>query len=601
MLTRIRRLAGLLGVLGLLVILAGLLGYHHRLALGLEAAGEQGRNRLALSQSSLERDIDKYAFLPSTLAVEQEVLAFLRAPHPSAAAITAMSLYLEQINARAGTLSVYLLDRQGRVAATSNWRQADSFLGEDLSYRPYFRQALRQGAGRFFGIGTTRGEPGYYLSAVVSEGGATLGVAVVKASLDPLEQFWAALGPPVMVEDENGVAILCSVPAWRYGTLTPLSPALAQSLFRDQHYNRHPLRRLPVLTVRALGPDSRLMTLGRSDGRKDGDEYLVQSRVMAGTGWRLLVFSPLAAVRSAALGEAALVAVAAAFLCLLGLLIRQAGSQIRERLRARAALQRAHDELERKVAERTADLVAADQRLRSAQEELVQAGKLAVIGQLSAGVAHELNQPLAALRTLSGNAAKFLDRGDLATARGNLERIGALVEGMGRITGQLKAFARRSTGQARPVALRPVLDNALFLLEGRLKRAGVRVRLQEPEGGAVAHCDPNRLEQVLVNLMGNAADAMEAGPGKEMAITVTTAAGRVLIQVRDQGPGLSPAVRDHLFEPFFTTKDTGGGLGLGLPISAGIVRDFGGTLQGANHQEGGAVFTVELPAGEGTA
>ncbi len=595
MLTRLRRLAGLLGVLGLLVILAGLLGYHHRLALGLDMVGEQGRNRLALSQSSLERDIDKYTFLPSTLAVEQEVLAFLRLPHPPAAAVTAMHLYLEQINARAGTLSVYLLDGRGRVAATSNWRQADSFLGEDLSYRPYYRQALRQGAGRFFGIGTTRGEPGYYLSAAVGEGKTPLGVAVVKASLDPLEQFWAALGPPVMVQDENGVAILCSVPAWRYGTLAPLSSDLAQALFRDQHFNRHPLRRLPVRKVRDLAPGSRLMTLGGPGG----GEFLVQSRVMPGTGWRLLVFSPLAAVRGAALGEAALVAVAAAFLCLLGLLIRQAGSQIRERLRAREALQRAHDELERKVAERTADLVAADQRLRSAQDELVQAGKLAVIGQLSAGVAHELNQPLAALRTLSGNAVKFLERGDLATARGNLERIGALVEGMGRITGQLKAFARRSTGQARPVELRGVLDNALFLLDGRLKRAGVRVGLQEPPGGAVVQCDPNRLEQVLVNLIGNAADAMEAGPGKALEIRVTAGGGRVVIRVRDQGPGLSPAVRDHLFEPFFTTKDTGSGLGLGLPISAGIVRDFGGTLQGANHEDGGAVFTVELPAGEG--
>ena len=259
-------------------------------------------------------------------------------------------------------------------------------------------------------------------------------------------------------------------------------------------------------------------------------------------------------------------------------------------------MQRAHDDLERKVEERT-------RTLRAAQDELVHAGKLAVIGQLSAGLAHEINQPLAALRTLSGNAVKFMQRGNLEAAQGNLDRIGQLVDGMGALTSQLKSFARKSSGAPRPVAVRRSIDNALFLLDQRLRHAGVAVRVDLQGGDMVALCDANRLEQVLVNLIANALDAMIGRPDAALSLSGRREGERVLIQVRDTGPGLPEPVLSRLFEPFFTTKDTGtrdmgGGLGLGLAISAGIVRDFGGTLAGANGPDGGAVFTVEIPAAE---
>jgi C4-dicarboxylate-specific signal transduction histidine kinase len=160
--------------------------------------------------------------------------------------------------------------------------------------------------------------------------------------------------------------------------------------------------------------------------------------------------------------HAALAATGSAFVCILLVMWNQRRLHLRDRLRAREALQRAHDELERKVEERT-------RTLRAAQDELVHAGKLAVIGQLSAGLAHEINQPLAALRTLSGNAVKFMRRGNLEAAQGNLDRIGQLVDGMGALTSQLKSFARRSSGAPRPVAVRRSIDNALFLLDQRLR------------------------------------------------------------------------------------------------------------------------------------
>jgi len=283
---------------------------------------------------------------------------------------------------------------------------------------------------------------------------------------------------------------------------------------------------------------------------------------------------------------------------------------LRDRLAAREALQQAHDDLERKVFERTADLSAANRRLqdevvervraehtlREAQDELIQAGKLAVIGQLSTGIAHELNQPLSALRTLSSNATRFLDRGDQATARSNLERIAQLTDRMGQITSQLKAFARKSSGLPRAVDVRLAVSHAVALLEQRLLTMGARVDTVFPDGPLHALCDANRLEQVMINLIGNALDAMPDQPNPLVEVRGEALPGVVRLAIRDHGAGLSGQAQARLFEPFFTTKEAGIGLGLGLAISAGIVADFGGTLSGANHPEGGAVFTLDLPS-----
>ena len=308
--------------------------------------------------------------------------------------------------------------------------------------------------------------------------------------------------------------------------------------------------------------------------------------------------------------RATVAGVSALLLGILGMLFNDRRRHLGERLAAREALQKAYDELERKVEERTADLSAANQQLqdevaeraraertlREAQDELIQAGKLAVIGQLSAGIAHELNQPLAALRTLSGNAIRFMQRGDEATARANLERIAQLVDRMGQITGHLKVFAHKSSGAPRPVDVHAVVTHAIGILGQRLQVTGTRVVLDFPDTALYAHCDANRLEQVVVNLIGNALDAMAHLEQPRVEVRGSGHAPMVRIEVRDYGCGLSPEAQARLFEPFFTTKDAGVGLGLGLAISAGIVSDFGGTLTGVNHPDGGALFTIELPA-----
>lgn len=605
-------------LLGFVTLIAGasLFAFRFSLAIGLAELQVTGRNRLDLYATSLEREIDKYAYFSTTLGLERDVLHMLAVPDPTQTA--QVNQYLEQLNERAGTLSIYVLDSKGIVLATSNWRRPDSYVGEDLSFRPYFRQAMETGSGRIFGIGTTRGEPGYYLASSLTNDQGTVGVAVVKVGLQQLEKSWATAEAPVLVADENGVVILASVPDWKFTTLTPLDDATRRAFDRTQQYNRRALNPLGLVEMTELEHGARLVSLPKLGPEMVSmfpvaGKFLAQTQPLPGTPWRITVFSLQEQVRGMAANRAAVAGVGTAFLCILALMLNERRRHTKDRLSAREALQRAHDELERKVVERTVDLSAANTRLqveveertraertlRAAQDGLVQAGKLAVIGQLSSGIAHELNQPLAALRTLSGNARKFLARGDQQTAGSNLERIDDLVDRMGRITGQLKSFARKSSGRPQAVPLRRAVDNALFLLEQGLSRAGIVTCIDLPDEELQAWCDANRLEQVLVNLAGNALDAMKGQPAPALDITARHQGERILIQVRDHGPGLSAQARTHLFEPFFTTKEAGSGLGLGLTISAGIVADFGGSLSGENHPEGGAIFTLDIPAAPG--
>ncbi|MBT3065855.1 ATP-binding protein [Rhodoferax sp. U11-2br] len=607
------RFSLLLLVLAALVAAASLTTYQVSQRMGLAELQTTGRHRLDLYTASLEREIGKYAYFPATLGLEHDVLDLLNQvddPRRTAQA----NFYLERLNERAGTLAIYVINDQGKVRATSNWRRNDSYLGEDLAFRPYFREAMDTGSGRFFGIGTTRSEPGYYLSSALVDGSRTLGVAIVKVGLDQLEQSWSTVEAPVLVADENGVVILSSVPDWKFTTLRPLDEGTRKTFDRTQQYNRRALQPLGVKELADLSQGARLVQLAKQpqemvSAYPVAGNFLAQSQAMPGTPWTLTVFSHVQPVDEMSFIRASVAGVTTILLWILVSMVYQRRRHLRDRLAAREALQRAHDELERKVEERTADLSCANQQLqeevkervraertlRAAQDELIQAGKLAVIGQLSAGIAHELNQPLAALRTLSGNAVRFLERGDDSTARSNLERIAQLVDRMGLITGQLKAFAHKSSGQARPVDIRQVVTHAVAILDQRLRSSGAEVTMAFPDTPLFALCDANRLEQVIVNLVSNALDAMVGHPRPGLEIHGTTQGSMLRLTVRDHGVGLSAEVLPRLFEPFFTTKEAGVGLGLGLAISAGIVSDFGGTLSGANHPDGGAVFTLDIP------
>jgi len=598
----------------LLVTGAGVGAFRTSVSDALDVMQRRAGQRLDLYSTSLESEIARYAQLPGILGLAQPVDALIHDPNNPQRQQEA-NRYLERLAERTGASAIYIQDWLGEVVATSNWQRSDSYLGENDAYRPYFQDAASGGTGRFFGVGTSRSEPGYYLSDGLYDGAQLLGVAVVKISLARVEKAWAESKSLVLVADQNGVVILSSEPRWKFSALQPLDAAVRAEFDRTRQYNRLPLPLLGLKTLRTIGNDAKLVQLPKTTTSPPSHDpyprhFLAKSRALARSDWRVIELLSLDAVYELAYSRAALASVLTALAIVALLWWSERRRHVRDKLAAREALQRAYNELERKVEERTVDLSSAnlmlqaevaertraEQHLRQTQDELVQAGKLAVIGQLSTGVAHELNQPLAAVRTLSGNAIRFLQRGDLATASTNLATINELVEKMGSITAALRSFARKSTSSVGVTQLQRPIDNALFLVDQKLKRTRTQVLRPTLPETLVVRCDPNRLEQVLVNLLANALDELDGMPTPRIEITCRGDADQVLISVRDNGPGLADSVRAHLFEPFFTTKPAGVGLGLGLTLSAGIIAEAGGSLTADNHPDGGALFMLTLPA-----
>ncbi|MDQ2696469.1 MAG: ATP-binding protein [Pseudomonadota bacterium] len=539
---------------------------------------ERGAQTLNLYRLQIRSELEKFELFVKTLPTYPLLVETLADP-ADAGRIAAANRRLEEFNALAQTAVVYLIDTTGTVIAASNWNRPRSFVGINLDYRPYFQAALKEDIGRYFALGTTSQERGYFFAAPVRHQAVVVGVVVVKVGVDRFATPVLSGDDRIAVIDASGVVFIASDPAWQFRATRPLDAGTLRQIQENRQYSDADLTPLPPVK-----------------------DYLVQSVAMPEVGWEIHYFSHLAPAYRAVMVAAVLAVLAFAIALLAGLYLAQRRALIREKLAAQDALRQAHDELEAKVRERTAELRASNECLqreirerRQAEDELIQAGKLAALGQLSAGIAHELNQPLAAMRAYADNALTFLDRQGYAQARSNLAVIGELVGRIARITGHLKTFARKSPGRAEPVFLQRVVDYALSLMEPQIKAGSVQVVRDFPEPDVPVWGEAIRLEQVVVNLVKNALEAMQnQDRPKVLMIRIAASAGQVRLGVRDTGPGIPDAHLGQVFDPFFTTKETGEGLGLGLSISNKIVREFGGSIQAGNHRDGGAVFTITL-------
>jgi len=590
----------------LLMIGLGMAGYLISEGNGIRALSENGERQLELHARTVESEISKYTYLPSLLELEDSVSSLLTLA--DGAQRQTVNEYLEGLNRRSRSRAIFVLDTSGRVQATSNWRDADSFLGEDLAFRAYFQDAVRGQPGRFYGIGSTTGEAGYFLAHGLEEHGKIIGVAVIKVRLDTLEERWQRARLEAFVSDENGIIILSSDPARRLKSVRPLTPRIKERLARSLQYYWWPLNELQPLARESLADGVEKLTFPANSETDKGKHhevaYLAQTRRLADTPWHFTLLTPLQDLRRESMVQGVLVGVAFALLAILLIAWNERRKVIATRLAAREALQEANSQLERKIAERTADLRAsndrlkgqirerrhAEQTLRHAQDELVQAGKLAAIGQMSTSIAHELNQPLAALRTLSGNTVRFLERGALETASTNLRTMNELIDRMGRITASLRSFARRGDDRGQ-ASLAKAVDASLQVLGNRI--AGCRLHSQfEDQQLAI---DQTRLEQILVNLIGNALDAMASQPQPQLWLEGELQGDKYRLRVRDNGHGIDAETRKHLFEPFFTTKPGEHGLGLGLTLSASLAAAAKGTLNVEHPANGGTAFVLALP------
>ncbi|MDN7142559.1 sensor histidine kinase [Pseudomonas sp. JQ170] len=591
----------------LLMIGLGVAGFMISEHNGIRTLSETGERQLELHARGVESEISKYTYLPSLLELEDSVSSLLT--ETDGESRQAVNEYLEGLNRRSRSRAIFVLDTTGRVQATSNWRDVDSFLGEDLSFRAYFQDAVRGQPGRFYGIGSTNGEPGYYLAHGLEEHGKIIGVAVIKVRLEAMEERWQRARLEAFVSDENGIIILSSDPARRLKSVRPLSPETKERLARSLQYYWWPLNELQPLSREKYADGIEKLSFPANAELGDGSHevaYLAQTRRLNDTPWHFTLLTPLQDLRRESTIQGMLVAVAFALLTILLIAWNERRKVIATRLAAREALEEANSQLERKITERTADLRAsnerligqirerrhAEQTLRHAQDELVQAGKLAAIGQMSTSIAHELNQPLAALRTLSGNTVRFLERGALETASTNLRTMNDLIDRMGRITASLRSFARRGddSGQA---SLAKAVEASLQVLGSRI--AGCHLKLHSHFDDQQLAIDQTRLEQILVNLIGNALDAMAAQPLPQLWLEGELQGDKYRLRVRDNGHGIDDEARKHLFEPFFTTKPGEQGLGLGLTLSASLAAAAKGNLSVEHPTGGGTAFVLTLP------
>lgn len=565
-------------------------------------------SRAELYSATIGGVLAKYEFLPLAIAQSDEVAALLDTRDP--AKVERVNAYLEEMNQRAGAFAVYVINPQGEVYASSNWKEPTSYVGQNYGFRPYFQQAVTGGTGRFYGIGVSTREAGHFIALPIRRHGRIIGVAAAKVSLDWLEQSWRmpSVAEQIWVTDANGVILLSSISAFKFKTLMPLSETARKSILEQRQFLHEKLPLLPYRIEERLSDGAMLLSLNQPrEGGSSG--YMAVSSRLNPLEWQITVLAELEQVRAAARNAAIAAALAWTALWLGILYALQRRRRIAERLNAQQALKRANDELEAKVAQRTAALLDANQRLqaevgereraeqtlRHAQAELVQSGKLAAIGQMAAGITHELNQPLAAIQTFSDNAQVLITRGRADEAQENLSVISDLVKRLGYITSQLKGFARRSDDARKPVSVRKAFEQTM--LQIRTHRGADRLVLDEdwPQQDIVALCSETGLQQVFSNLITNAMDAVGPANIAHISIRVTQSGEQAEIRIADNGPGIAPASAQKIFEPFFTTKEQG--LGLGLSISAGIIRAAGGSIEVRNHESdghSGAEFIIRL-------
>ncbi|HDR8860310.1 TPA: sensor histidine kinase [Burkholderia territorii] len=561
---------------------------------------------------TLESQLARYESLPRIAALEPVLVQLLDDPS-NAQLREQANAYLKAVQTNADLSAAYMMAANGTTLAASNSDESGSFVGSNYAFRPYFTNAMQHGTGRFYGIGNTTGEAGYFLAVPIRDrthpGRGLIGAVAIKASLDQYESALAKSGDIVLVVDRDNVTFLSSVAGWRYRTLTPLSAGARRKLNVTRQYGAAPLATIaappPGTTQPAASPEQLYVALSGGSA----NWYRVVYRPVGPLGWKVVMLvDPANDRRSAAFASVGALA-ATVLVFALVTVVRLRNSRKKERLRARVALLEAQRDIEQRIAERTAELTqanatleekvdaldAARRILRETRDTAIQAGKLAALGQLAAGITHELNQPLAAIMTLSSNAVRMTELGRSGDLTRNLVLINQLADRMGKIVSHVKGFARHEGIIREPVSIAESLRQALLLIEQHRKAAGVTIRDEPVPPDAIVLASSIRIEQVLVNLLANAIDASAASASaREVAVTTDVTDELVCVSVVDSGNGMTPDVMTRLFEPFFTTKSTGKGLGLGLAISQAIVDEFGGCLHARNRDEGGAVFTVEL-------
>ncbi len=557
----------------------------------LDRLSARGQTELSLAADRLQSYLQRFRQLSVVLADHPGLIALLQEDSDQFVA-ESERLLLETAD-KTGSLEVFVLSASGVVVASSR----GAYDGQSYAGTEYFRRAMNGALGTSQSS-DAQGRAFYAAAPIQRHGAPPIGAVVVKADIEAVETDWRANPNILYFTDRYGVVFVANRFELLFRSLA--DGGIAQNV--AQKYG--PTKITPFAAhdqSRLSGHD--LWQFSGGGRFPTAALHLVRHAPVIDLKAEILIDATPA--RLSALFQAAFAAAASLVFGAVLLILTQRRMALGQRLRLE---ERANLELEQRVALRTEQLSGvnldlrqqikerreAEEALKVAQQDLVQAGKLSALGQMSAGISHELNQPLMAIRSFSENAEAYLDRGDLATAKNNLSRISEMARRMGRIIKNLRAFTRKEGEPITNVDLNAVVGTVLEMNEKRLEENAVTTLWNAPGETVMVRGGEVRLQQVLINLVSNALDAMEGQPDKQLEIAIEQAPSLTRLSVRDTGPGLDEA--EKIFDPFYTTKIVGAseGMGLGLSISYGIVQSFGGKITGRNHPDGGAVFTVEL-------
>jgi two-component system C4-dicarboxylate transport sensor histidine kinase DctB len=529
-----------------------------------ETISSRSEVRLALYVTNLMAELQRNSVVPQLLARDPELLKALEDKNYTSSTARLLS-FVDEI----GAASLTLLDRDGRaVAATDR-----ELVGGSHRDSPYFKQAIGLNETIYTTYKNANGGFDFIYSRRLQVGGLLRGVIMVTVDAPRVESGWAGVSDAVLVEDRDGQIVMATEPLWR-------------GLMENEALAR---QSAPSAIERAI-------QFTQGWGALPADAYLAGEAVLRSEmqvphqGWSMVSFTAYASVRERVNGILALLALG--FAILLTLVFWSTSRKTASRLiffqRESAELRALNRRLQREIAERE----KVEKTLEVAEQTIAQSSKLAALGEMSAAVSHELNQPLAAMKTYLAGARLLLQRERPQEALSSFQRIDDLLERMGALTRQLKSYARKGADAFEPIDTRAAVSTALALMEPQLKTRSVNIVRTLPNEPVIVLGDRLRLEQVIINLLRNALDATKTATNPTIEILLA-AGDTVSIQIRDNGDGI--ANLDELFEPFYTTKQPGDGVGLGLAISSGIVNDLGGRLTARNAVDGGAIFEVQLP------
>jgi two-component system, NtrC family, C4-dicarboxylate transport sensor histidine kinase DctB len=557
-----------IAVLSLVAIAMFWMGERWAVSSASESAGSDARQLAASNASLFNSELEKFQLLQVALADYPDVAEMLSTGGDNASQVNDR---LERLAEKTNAAAIYVIDANGKTLAASNYRTPASFVGQNYAFRPYFKDAIAKGNAELFALGTISGRPGLYLARRIMTGTTALGVIVVKVEFDQLARQWARQTGTSIVAESHGIVIISGRQDWQFRTLRELDAREKTEISAVRQFEGASLKRLPFDTNKAV------VTIEGEAHRA----FTIPVRLVGGS---LTVLMPTQRFLEGARAQARIIAVL--------ILVAFAAALTRQyRQMERAAMQdEVQRDLKQKVAARTADLertnhllviesterANSEQRYRASREELAQANRLGTLGQVTAGVAHEINQPIAAIRAFAENAITFLDRSRSEKASENLQQIVSLTDRVATITAELRGFAKQKTPAVGPTSLADAIEAALLLVNHRISESKTAVEWDKRAADVSVRADRIRLEQVFVNLIQNSLDALETVARGRIQMTFATENGLVLVVVSDNGPGFPNELKGKVFTPFSSGKEQG--LGLGLAIARDIVRAFGGDI-----------------------